>query len=176
MRSRADFFKFVDGLLDEEFRKTCEFEELISTAGASANSSSKTFFVRRDALIAKISPAVRKGDEFSVNDFLNRLASFDQKSNKYSDHDDSSDDNSNASDSPHDPPQQLEENEPDLNEEYLCLFCKTIPKNTVFFPCGHLGSCVSCWHTYETFTLSQKRKLECPICKETVEETKRIFV
>lgn len=45
MKHKAEFFKFVKELREEEFHKTLEFEELLETAGASANPRRKPFYV-----------------------------------------------------------------------------------------------------------------------------------
>lgn len=45
MKHNAEFFKFVQELREEEFHLTMEFEELIKTAGASANPRKKPFYV-----------------------------------------------------------------------------------------------------------------------------------
>lgn len=45
MKSRGQFFRFVSALLEEEYEKTLQFDELIRTAGASAPTAARSFYV-----------------------------------------------------------------------------------------------------------------------------------
>lgn len=126
------------------------------------------FFVRRDELIAKISPDVKNGDDSSINDFLTRLTLYEQKNLKVFDAD--------AADDESDKLQELPQEPLDLNEAYLCLFCKTVPKNVAVHPCKHMAYCVACWDQYDKYKRDNGETVTCPLCKMTVVQSERLFV
>ena len=53
-----------------------------------------------------------------------------------------------------------------LEEEKKCKICKQQSSKIVFFPCGHLVSCIQCSTTQNY----------CPICKVAISERVRVFV
>lgn len=169
MRSRAEFYKFVDGLLREEFLKTCEFEELIRTKGASSKTSSKSFYVRRDILIAKLSRKV-EADHSSINHFLSTLELFDQNM-PISDDEADVDSETQSPAIPLPSPEVI-----DFNEEFLCIFCKANTKNILVRPCKHVISCLDCWQNYEKFEKEKGENILCPLCKMMITEFENIFI
>ena len=58
-----------------------------------------------------------------------------------------------------------------LDESRECPICLERPKDTALVPCGHVlcGSCVG---------LANAEKIvdECPVCRETVRETMRVYL
>jgi len=52
-----------------------------------------------------------------------------------------------------------------LEEERLCKICRREDVQVVFFPCGHLASCVKC----------AASATQCPLCKITITERVRTF-
>jgi len=61
--------------------------------------------------------------------------------------------------------QILKEQLQQLQEQKLCKICMDAEINTVFLPCGHLVACLTC----------TKDIKQCPVCRQEIAQTVRIF-
>ncbi|UJR08115.1 hypothetical protein I4U23_012392 [Adineta vaga] len=53
----------------------------------------------------------------------------------------------------------------DLSTEDACKVCLDAPANCAFIECGHIVSCLNC----------AKLLTRCPICRETIKRTLRVY-
>jgi hypothetical protein len=66
---------------------------------------------------------------------------------------------------------QVPESEPDRESDGdgCCIICMDQPKNTVFYKCGHLATCIECG------SAMQERGQSCPICRQVIVDVVRVF-
>jgi hypothetical protein len=59
---------------------------------------------------------------------------------------------------------------PDDAEETMCVVCFDAPKDHIIVPCGHMCVCASCAEQ-----LTKTRTPTCPVCREPIRETMKVF-
>jgi len=56
-----------------------------------------------------------------------------------------------------------------------CIVCLNYERKLLYLPCKHNVSCFGCFYKYYDMALKQKKELNCPICKEKVNDAIEIF-
>lgn len=173
---KGNFFRFVKLIADEEFIKSRDMRDAVDSGGSSTR---KRKVNERDQLI-KEAVAELRDDKLTVMQFLSRvtfernkivtdMAHFEvpigyQSENEYSDEEEEQ--NNTEGDRKTSTSTELHS---------LCVVCKVNQPDIVFLPCRHLKNCNTCYLTLER-NLGENEKVQCPYCKERVEDTIAVFV
>ena len=63
----------------------------------------------------------------------------------------------------------------DVNDDELCIICFDARKNVAAVPCGHLLTCTVCEPKFKAGAESDAGRLQCPICRSSVDLLVRVF-
>lgn len=177
---KGNFFKFVETLRMEEFEKATKFNTLIESGGTVGAKQSKKFYVHKNDKIMEASTLLEQG-KLTPMMFLNRL-SF-QKNKIMQDLDPEEiifeEDKPHVDNSSSDELEGVSEDPctslSAKNGPY-CIICQDASPNIAFLPCKHMKCCNECIIKLQAQCIADNRKLQCPCCRENVEDTLTLYV
>lgn len=171
----GNFFKFVQVLQAEEFSKSREFEQFVSSGGSFGKPKRRKINIDKDSKIEKALDELQKG-VITASTFLNRMVFPKNNTCTGMEPDDDLFDEAFYLEE-EDDDDVLETDSSRNIEVKLCVVCIAEEPNTLLLPCKHMKMCNGCVLKLQAQAIANNEDhFQCPVCRQIVSDTMQVFL